>query len=290
MPDTGRNQTDTNRGDTDMKQGIFTITENTALTPTTYRMRLEGDTGAVTAPGQFIDIRLDGHFLRRPISVNDVTYPSSEGADDGVVTVIYKVLGAGTEEMTRFESGKKLDVLTGLGNGYDLSDAGAHPVLIGGGVGIPPLYLAARRLTDQGADVTVILGFNTSEEMYYVSEFEELGCRTIVATADGSAGIQGFVTDAFRELACECEASCLAEGADTEYRQFTHFYTCGPEPMLRAVFREVYKDAGISGQMSFEERMGCGFGACMGCSIRTAGGYKRICKDGPVLRTEEILW
>lgn len=275
---------------TQMKQGVFTITENTALTPTTYRMRLEGDTGAVTAPGQFIDIKLDGHFLRRPISVNDVILPSSEGGSDGTVTVIYKVLGAGTEEMTEFAPGKKLDVLTGLGNGYDLSDAGDHPLLIGGGVGIPPLYLAARRLIGQGTDVSVILGFNSSEEMYYVDEFEKLGCRVTVATADGSAGIKGFVTDAFRALAAECGVSCTGSDPDTEYTRFTHFYTCGPEPMLKAVFREVYKEAGIKGQMSFEERMGCGFGACMGCSIKTAGGYKRICKDGPVLRTEEILW
>ena len=280
-----------------MKQVVLTIQENKALTPTTYRMRLAGDTCAVSAPGQFINIRLDGFFLRRPISVNDVEYPSAEGCDDGVVTIIYKVLGHGTEEMTRYEPGRKLDVLTGLGNGYDLADAGKHPLLIGGGVGIPPLYLAARRLRENAdcEDVSVILGFNSADEMYYADEFRKLGCSVTVATADGSVGVKGFVTDAFRELVCECGSPCLAEPgteqeSDSEFRRFTHFYTCGPEPMLRAVYAEVYKKAGISGQMSFEERMGCGFGACMGCSIRTAGGYKRICKDGPVLRTEEILW
>ena len=270
-----------------MKQGIFTIKDNKSLTPTTYLMKLEGDTSAVTAPGQFINIRLDGHFLRRPISVND--------ADDSTITIIYKVLGHGTEEMTHFAPGKELDVLTGLGNGYDLSTSGDRPLLIGGGVGIPPLYLAAKKLIAAGRDVSVILGFNSSDEMYYVDEFEKLGCGVFVATADGSAGVRGFVTDAFRELTSMCGSPCLEEAglepdADAEFIRFSHFYTCGPEPMLRAVYDEVYTGAGISGQMSFEERMGCGFGACMGCSIRTRDGYKRICKDGPVLRTEEILW
>ena len=263
-----------------MKQGIFKIKENTQLTPTTWRMVLAGDTSAVTAPGQFINIRLDGHFLRRPVSVNDVRHAepyTGEGLGTGTDE------GDGTEEMTKMPSGTELDVLTGLGNGYDLSDAGESPLLIGGGVGIPPLYLAAKELLKDaktrgtGREVTVILGFNSSDEIYYADEFEELGCRVVVATADGSTGVKGFVTDAFRELASGCGS-------------FSHFYTCGPEPMLKAVYEEVYKGAGISGQMSFEERMGCGFGACMGCSCRTVTGYKRICKDGPVLRTEEILW
>lgn len=250
-------------------------------------MKLAGDCGAITAPGQFINIKLDGHFLRRPISVNDVR--------EGEVTIIYKVLGHGTEEMTHFLPGRELDVLTGLGNGYDLSDAGDRPLLIGGGVGIPPLYLAAKKLIEQGCDVSVILGFNTEEEMYYVSEFEDLGCNVITATADGSAGVRGFVTDAFRKLVSGCGSPCpedagLQPESDSEITGFTHFYTCGPEPMLRAVYQEVFREAGISGQMSFEERMGCGFGACMGCSIRVRDGYKRICKDGPVLRTEELLW
>ena len=253
-------------------------------------MKLAGDTSAVTNPGQFINIRLDGHFLRRPISVNDVTHPEvytgeglGTGSSEGVVTIIYKVLGHGTEEMTDMKPGRELDILTGLGNGYDLAEAGAMPLLIGGGVGIPPLYLAAKELIrdarKSGTDrtVTVILGFNTADEIYYVDEFEKLGCKVLVATADGNMGIKGFVTDAFREL---------ADGS----AGYTHFYTCGPEPMLRALYEEVYKGAGISGQMSFEERMGCGFGACMGCSCKTVTGYKRICKDGPVLRTEEILW
>ena len=232
-------------------------------------MRLEGDVSAVSAAGQFIDIKLDGHFLRRPISVCD--------ADSTGLTIIYKVLGHGTEEMTRLEQGTALDALTGLGNGYDISCAGDSPLLIGGGVGIPPLYMAARLLKEKGADVSVILGFNTADEIYYVKEFEDLGCSVTVATADGSMGVKGFVTDAF---------AGLTEGGSV----FTHFYTCGPGPMLKAVYEEVYKKAGTAGQMSFEERMGCGFGACMGCSMKTASGSKRVCKDGPVFRTEELLW
>ena len=234
-------------------------------------MKLRGDTTAITTPGQFINIKLDGHFLRRPISVNDVEYGTR--GNDGCVTIIYKVLGHGTEEMTRFEPGRELDVLTGLGNGYDLSLAGDRPLLIGGGVGIPPLYLAAKRLAKVGRKTTVILGFNSAKELHSNTAFKALGCDVIVATADGSLGIKGFVTDAFDPSG-----------------DYTHFYTCGPEPMLRAVYDKIYKEAGVSGQMSFEERMGCGFGACMGCSCKTVTGYKRICKDGPVMFTEEILW
>ena len=230
-------------------------------------MHMSGDVSGIRAPGQFINIKLDGRFLRRPISICDARR-------DGI-TIIYKVLGHGTEEMTCLTPGAELDVLTGLGNGYDISDAGERPLLIGGGAGIPPLYLLTRCLTK--ADTTVILGFNSRDEIYYVDEFEKLGARVIVATADGSSGVRGFVTDAFDELAGKGES-------------FTHFYTCGPGPMLKAVYGKVYEEAGISGQMSFEERMGCGFGACMGCSTKTRNGYKRICKDGPVLRTEEILW
>ena len=252
-----------------MKQGIYTVTENRRLTPTTWLMKLSGDVSGIRAPGQFINIKMDGHFLRRPISICDA---GREG-----ITIIYKVLGHGTEEMTRLAEGAKLDVLTGLGNGYDLSDAGERPLLIGGGVGIPPLYLTARILRKAGVDVTVILGFNSADEIYYADEFRQLGANVTVATADGSEGVRGFVTDAFRVLSEQGEV-------------FTHFYTCGPAPMLKAVYDRVYIKTGVSGQMSFEERMGCGFGACMGCSIKTKNGNKRICKDGPVLRTEEILW
>ena len=256
-----------------MKQCMLDIVENEALTADVYRMKLAGDVSAFDAPGQFMDIQLEGRFLRRPISLCDIDYTDRYG-HEGVATIIYKVLGEGTEEMTHLGKGTELDVLTGLGNGYDLEAAGDRPLLIGGGVGVPPLYLAAKRLRDRDLPVAVILGFNTAGDIFYADEFEELGCDVIVATADGSAGMKGLVTDAFRK------------GSPG----FTHFYACGPGPMLRAVYDEVYIKAGISGQMSFEERMGCGFGACMGCSMETLNGSKRICKDGPVLRTEEIIW
>ncbi len=243
-----------------MKQSIFTITENTSLTANVYRMVLTGDTSAITGPGQFVNIKLDGFFLRRPISVCDCTA--------GTLTLIYKVVGQGTQAMSTMAPKQTLDVLTGLGNGYDTSVSGEHPLLLGGGVGVPPLYMLAKELIVQGKHVSVILGFNKAEEVFYAHEFTALGAEVRVATADGSMGIKGFVTDAM-------------EGVP-----YTYFYTCGPEPMLKAV----YKATSTSGQFSFEERMGCGFGACMGCSCKTITGNKRICKEGPVLRKEEILW
>jgi len=243
-----------------MKQGIFEITENTALTESVYKMVLSGDVSAITAPGQFVNIQLDGLFLRRPISVCDL--------GENTLTIIYKAVGKGTEQMSRMEPGETLDVRTGLGNGYDLTVAGERPVLLGGGVGVPPMYLLAKKLLAMGKKVTVILGFNTESELFYEKEFMALGADVIVATVDGSKGIKGFVTDALKML------------------DYTYFYTCGPEPMLKAV----YKASTTSGQMSFEKRMGCGFGACMGCSCKTLTGYKRICKEGPVMRKEEILW
>ncbi|MBQ9048354.1 MAG: dihydroorotate dehydrogenase electron transfer subunit [Solobacterium sp.] len=222
-------------------------------------MKLQGDVSAVTAPGQFINIRLDGLYLRRPISVCDV--------QDDVLTIIYKAVGKGTEQMRHMQEGC-LDVLIGLGNGYDLSVSGERVLLLGGGVGVPPLYMLAKKLREEGKHVSVILGFNTKDEVFLEEEFRELGCDVCVTTADGSYGIQGFVTDAMKDI------------------EYTYFYTCGPEPMLKAVYRSTVTE----GQFSFEERMGCGFGACMGCTCKTITGYKRICKDGPVLRKEEILW
>ncbi len=242
-----------------MKQGIFKISLNEKLTDNVYKMVLVGDTSDITACGQFINIQLDGLYLRRPISVCD--------KDDTSVTIIYKVVGKGTEQMAKMAVGESLDVLTGLGNGYDLSVSGDKPVLLGGGVGVPPLYMLAKLLKEQGKEVSVILGFNTASEVFYENEFKALGCNVTVTTVDGSYGVKGFVTNAYPS-------------------EYTYFYTCGPEPMLKAI----YKTATTSGQMSFEERMGCGFGACMGCSCKTIAGYKRICKDGPVMLKEEILW
>ena len=241
-----------------MKQSIFEIVSNTALTDSVYKMVLSGDTSAITAAGQFVNIQLDGMFLRRPISVCDY--------DESTLTIVYKVVGKGTEAMSKLDKGTKLDILTGLGNGYDLSVSGDKPVLLGGGVGVPPMYNLAKKLTQQGKEVSVILGFNTKSELFYEEAFKALGCKVTVTTVDGSYGTKGFVTDALPE-------------------NYTYFYTCGPEPMLKAVYRA----SKTSGQMSFEERMGCGFGACMGCSCKTLTGYKRICKDGPVMKKEEIL-
>ena len=242
-----------------MKQGLFTIIENRPLTESVYEMTLSGDVSDIVAPGQFVNILLDGRFLRRPISVCNV--------EGDRLTIIYKVVGKGTEQMSQTKTGQ-LDILTGLGNGYDLSVSGSQPVLIGGGVGVPPMYLLARRLIEQRKRVKVILGFNTRDEIFYEDEFRALGAEVHVTTVDGTYGIKGFVTDALKDM------------------EYTYFYTCGPEPMLKAV----YKASATSGQMSFEKRMGCGFGACMGCSCKTITGYKRICKEGPVMRKEEILW
>ncbi|MBO5891154.1 MAG: dihydroorotate dehydrogenase electron transfer subunit [Oscillospiraceae bacterium] len=243
-----------------MKQSIFSILSNEALTDSVYKMVLGGDTSAITAPGQFVNILLDGLYLRRPISVCDY--------DESTLTLVYKVVGKGTEQMSRKTAGEKLDILTGLGNGYDMTLSGDRPVLLGGGVGVPPLYNLAKKLLAQGKLVSVILGFNTKSEIFYEEEFQKLGCAVTVTTVDGSYGTQGFVTTALEAM------------------EYTYFYTCGPEPMLKAI----YKTSNTSGQMSFEERMGCGFGACMGCSCKTLTGNKRICKEGPVMKKEEILW
>ena len=242
-----------------MKNSVFTITKNAPLTSNVYIMTLKGDTDGIRC-GQFVNIKLDGLYLRRPISVCD--------CEGDTLTLIYKVVGRGTEQMSEMLSGEQLDLLTGLGNGYDVSLSGERPLLIGGGVGVPPLYMLCKKLVEDGKHPTVILGFNTSDEVFYADEFASLGAEVRVTTVDGSMGIKGFVTNAM-------------EGLD-----YSYFYTCGPEPMLRAV----YKVSVTGGQFSFEERMGCGFGACMGCSCKTITGYKRICKEGPVLEKEEILW
>jgi len=243
-----------------MKQSIFTVETNKAIAKDVFKMTLKGDTSDITASGQFVNIKIDGFFLRRPISVCDV--------EGNTLTLIYKVVGEGTEAMSKMTDGTELDILTGLGNGYDLTLSGDKPLLVGGGVGVPPMYYLCRLLVAQGKKPTVILGFNSKDDVFYEEEFKSLGCETRVATADGSYGIKGFVTDAL-------------DGID-----YTHFFTCGPEPMLKALSDKT----ATSGQLSFEERMGCGFGACMGCSCKTKYGNKRICKDGPVLVKEEVIW
>ena len=243
-----------------MKQVIFEILSNEALTRDVYRMVLSGDTSAITAPGQFVEIALPGKFLRRPISVCDWAENS--------LTLIYKVVGHGTEQMAALPAGTRLDVLTGLGNGYDTTLSGENPVLVGGGVGVPPLYALCKKLIAEGKKPRVILGFNQESEIFLAKEFEALGVPTYIATADGSVGTKGFVTDVLKNL------------------HYSYFYSCGPMPMFRAMEAVVT----TSGEFSFEERMGCGFGACMGCSIQTKSGGKRVCKDGPVFPREEVFF
>ena len=243
-----------------MKQSIFEIISNKNIAENVFEMVLLGDTSDITASGQFVNIKLEGMFLRRPISVCDY--------DDKTLTLIYKAVGKGTEAMSKMENGTKIDILTGLGNGYDLSLAGDKPMLIGGGAGVPPMYNLAKKLIAMGKTVTVVLGFNKESEVFYKDEFEKIGANVVITTVDGSVGVKGFVTDAFDDI------------------EYTYFYVCGPEPMLKAV----YNGTNTSGQFSFEERMGCGFGACMGCSCKTKYGNKRICKEGPVLRKGEIIW
>ena len=242
------------------KVAIYKVTENKKIAKDVFEMHLEGDTSAITASGQFVNIKIDGFYLRRPISVCDY--------DDKKIVIIYKVVGKGTEAMSEMPVGTQLDVMTGLGNGYNLELSGNKPLLIGGGVGVPPMYNLCKKLAAQGKAVQVIIGFNTADEVFYKDEFEKLGAKVYVTTADGTMGTKGFVTDVMQNL------------------EYTHFYTCGPEPMFRAIDRI----AEGSGSFSFEERMGCGFGACMGCSCKTKYGNKRICKDGPVLEREEIIW
>lgn len=243
-----------------MRQEIFTVLKNEPIADRTYRLILEGNCKEITASGQFVNIKIQGFFLRRPISVCDYS--------DKELTLIYKTVGKGTETLANIKTGEKLDLLTGLGNGYQTKTSGDAPLLIGGGAGVPPLYNLCKKLIALEKQPTVILGFNTQKEIFYEKEFSELGASVIVTTADGSYGTRGFVTDAL-------------DGID-----YSYFYACGPEPMLKSVFHQTK----TSGQFSFEERMGCGFGACMGCSCKTITGNKRICKEGPVLEKEEILW
>ena len=238
----------------------MTVLENEKIAKDIMKMVLSGDTDSLTKPGQFINIKLEGKYLRRPISVCDWSKDT--------VTIIYKIVGSGTEQMAEIKAGEKLDILNGLGNGFDTTLSGDNPVLIGGGVGIPPMYGVCKELINQGKSVKVILGFNSKEDVFYKDEFEALGAEVFIATADGSMGTKGFVTDVLKDL------------------DYSYFFTCGPMPMFKAI----ENIAKTSGQYSFEERMGCGFGACMGCSCKTKYGNKRICKDGPVLIREEIIW
>lgn len=244
-----------------MIRDLYHIHSNKWLTGDIWEMRLIGDVYSITAPGQFLNVKADGHFLRRPISICDWD------EETAMITIVYKVVGKGTEALSRMQSGQALDVLCGLGNGFDVSKCGKKTLVIGGGAGVPPMYGLAKELLRAGKTPVAILGFNTIKEMFYVDDFQALGIETIVTTVDDSFGVKGFVTDALPE-------------------EYDYFCACGPLPMLKAV----YNAAATSGLLSFEERMGCGFGACMGCTCKTKYGDKRICKDGPVLEKEEIIW
>ena len=244
------------------KKAIYSVLSNEPLTKDVYRMVLEGDSQWITRPGQFVNIELEGFYLRRPISISDWS--------ENTITIIYKVVGRGTQVMSQMGIGVKLDVLTGLGNGFNPDAECQKPLLVGGGVGVPPLYRLAKELIAKGRKVSVVLGFNKADEVFYADEFKALGADVYVSTADGSMGVKGFVTDAIREAAID----------------FDYFYSCGPLPMLKALCGCCEQD----GELSFEERMGCGFGACMGCSCKTLTGNKRICKDGPVMKRGEIIW
>ena len=245
-----------------MQRVVLTVTKNEALTPLIYEMHLAGDVSCVTRAGQFVEIALDGLYLRRPISICNY--------EDGELTLIYKVVGKGTDLMSQMAEGTQLDVLTGLGNGFNIDHECEKPLLVGGGVGVPPLYRLTRDLIARGKEVTVVLGFNTESEIFYAEKFEELGAKVIIATADGSVGVKGFVTNAIAESGIEAD----------------YFYSCGPLPMLKALCQSLE----IDGEVSLEERMGCGFGICMGCSIQTTKGAKRVCKEGPVFKKEEVIW
>lgn len=240
----------------------MTILSNQNIADNTYEMKLEGTGIKESRPGQFINIKLEGYYLRRPISI------SHQDAD--IITIVYKVAGNGTFDMSKYEEGKVLDILTPLGNGYDISKSGKQPLIIGGGAGVSPMFGLGRALKSVGKEPIAVLGFNTKDEIYYVDKFEAAGIKTVIATADGSCGTKGFVTDCIDGLDFDC------------------FYACGPNPMLQALDKTI--DGKIPGWMSFEERMGCGFGACMGCSCKTKNGNKRVCKDGPVFERAEVIW
>ena len=241
-------------------QEFFSVESNNKIADDVFEMKLLGNTSAITKPGQFVNIKVDGFYLRRPISVCDY--------DDKGLTLIYKIVGEGTDVMSKIENGTVLDLLVGLGNGFDTSKSGERPLLIGGGMGVAPMYNLCKKLVAEGKKPIVVSGFNSAKDVYYEEEFRQTGATVYITTADGTQGTKGFVTDVTKTL------------------DYTYFYTCGPMPMFKAV----EDTATTSGQFSFEERMGCGFGACMGCTCKTKYGNKRICKDGPVLEREEIIW
>ncbi|MGN0201631.1 MAG: dihydroorotate dehydrogenase electron transfer subunit [Candidatus Cryptobacteroides sp.] len=244
-----------------MERLTLTVLDNRQTASGIFEMRLGGCSAACRA-GQFVNLEVDGFFLRRPISVCDW--------EDGVLTLAYRVVGEGTAAMAAMAPGTRIDTLAALGNGFDTGVPCREALLAGGGIGLAPLYKLTRELVGKGVGVTVVAGFRTASEIFREEAFVKAGARFIVATEDGSRGVRGFVTDALRE-----------EGLSYDY-----IFSCGPLPMMKALCAATTAPA----QMSLEERMGCGFGICMGCTCRTSSGAKRICKEGPVFKREEIIW
>jgi len=242
-----------------VKDSEFIVRSRKSLTPNVFEMTLEGDTSAMSSPGQFVDVLLPGRFLRRPFAAASWTGKT--------LTLLCKVVGGGTEQMAGLAEGSSLRVLTGLGRGFSLPAAGGRPLLVGGGMGLAPLFALAKSL---GGDCRCVFGFNAASDVFYLDEFKALGCEVSVATLDGSMGTKGFVTDA------------VAAGKIG----YDRFYACGPTPMLRAFCAST----SASGQVSLEARMGCGVGLCVGCTIETKSGPARVCKEGPVFDKEEIIW
>lgn len=242
-----------------MQKQFMTIKEVRKLQKDIFLMVLSGDCKDIDRPGRFVNIKIEGLYLRRPISICDF--------NNDEITIIFKTVGEGTKQLSEMKPGEVLDVLIPLGNGFDISANCKKPVVIGGGIGVPPLLNLCKQLLAAGKKPAVILGFNTSEDAVLIDEFKALGVEPVITTADGSMGTKGFVTGPLADM------------------DFDYVFTCGPEPMLKAIW-----DMAEDGQFSFEARMACGFGACMGCTCETKYGYKRICKDGPIMYKEEIIW
>ena len=242
-----------------MQKKRFQIAENSLIALKTYKLVLVGD---CAVEGEFVHIAIPGFYLRRPLSICDL--------EDGRMAIVYKVVGKGTRVLSERQSGETLEVLTGLGKGFDPDACREEALLVGGGLGVPPLLLLAKRLKAQGKKVTAVLGFNTAEERILVPEFESVCDTVAVSTVDGSVGVKGFVTDAIKAL----------------QPSFDCFYTCGPMVMMKVVCQTLEGP----GECSLEERMGCGAGFCYGCSIQTKNGPRRVCKDGPVFKKEELIW
>ena len=244
-----------------MKRAVFTVLGNERISADVFDLRLSGDTSELVGSGQFVNADIPDLYLRRPISICDYS--------PGEMRLVIKIVGKGTQKMASLKEGDPVDLLVPLGNGFDTAKSGKTPYLFGGGVGVAPMVRLAKDLIGQGKKTTVVLGFNSSSDVILYDDY----CRIVgkenvfVTTVDGSFGQKGFVTEV------------NADGA-------SFVYSCGPLPMMKALDKAIECGA----EYSFESRMGCGFGACMGCTLASAGGPVRVCREGPVFRKGEILW